>query len=156
MTTGNLPDDTVIYLRHRVRDLTNAKRVTYGNASALTTDGNLNDTAQAWANNMANRRTLYHSSLAAPNRYYPSVGENVGVGQTTADAIVKGWRQSCSHFYIMIHKGYHRIGTGVARASDGTYYWCSHYGGTSSPPCSKCNGPCGSHNFFSNDPWKPA
>jgi len=105
----------------RAFDLVNHERTTRGIA-ALENDLVLNAKAQAWAEVLAGRRTLSHSSLSdGVPAGWVRLTENVGRGGS-ADAVHAGLMGSPSHRANVLDRRVSRVGLGAARASDGALY----------------------------------
>ncbi|TWT57399.1 Cysteine-rich secretory protein family protein [Thalassoglobus neptunius] len=79
-------------------------------------DESLCQTAQAWANNMANRNVMYHGG-----------GEQVVAhGYPTPAACIQGWINSPGHrVWVLGRNG--RCGFGVQRSWSGRYYYAGVY-----------------------------
>ncbi|EKN41831.1 transporter, partial [Clostridium botulinum CFSAN001627] len=54
---------------------------------------------------------------------YSAAGENIASGYPTAKAVVDGWMKSPGHKANILSKSFTEIGVGLAKSSDGTYYW---------------------------------
>src|SRR6056297_3300909 len=102
----------------RAYDLLNADRAGRGMAT-LALDETLNAKAQAWAETLAARGQLAHSSLSdgAPVGW-SRLGENVGVG-ASADSVHGALLRSAGHRARMLDAGYTHVGVGAARSADG-------------------------------------
>ena len=69
----------------------------------------------AW---MARNRTLAHGQ---------GVTENIAMGQSSAGEAVADWMRSDGHRANLLGSSHTRIGVAVARAADGTAYWCQQF-----------------------------
>jgi uncharacterized protein YkwD len=96
---------------------TNAARSQRGQPP-LAADGNLMQGARQQALWMARTRNLKHGQ---------GVAENIGMGQTSADEVVTNWMNSSGHRANILDSGYTRIGVAMARAADGSAYWCQQF-----------------------------
>lgn len=95
---------------------TNQERARRGLA-ALSADPALMAGARRQAAWMARNRTLAHGQ---------GVTENIAMGQSSAAEAVGDWMRSDGHRANLL--GAHtRIGVAVARAADGTAYWCQQF-----------------------------
>lgn len=95
---------------------TNAARAQRG-LGPLRTDPALMDGARRQAAWMARNRTLSHGQ---------GVTENIAMGQSSASEAVADWMRSDGHRANIL--GPHgRIGVAMARAADGTLYWCQQF-----------------------------
>ena len=115
-----------------VQSYINAERRRYG-LVALGLDSRLNAAAQNHANDMAARNRMTHTGSDGSNGgtritragyRWSSWGENVAYGYTTARSVVSAWLQSPPHRANMLNGGFRHMGLGVARAANGTMYWC--------------------------------
>ncbi|MBQ4543673.1 MAG: hypothetical protein IJA19_05845 [Clostridia bacterium] len=57
---------------------------------------------------------------------FGTCGENIAAGQTSAASVVKGWKNSPSHYQNMINASYTKLGVGYSASGVGDYgyYWC--------------------------------
>lgn len=95
---------------------TNQERARRGLAP-LSADPALMAGARRQAAWMARNRTLAHGQ---------GVTENIAMGQSSAAEAVADWMRSDGHRANLL--GAHtRIGVAVARAADGTAYWCQQF-----------------------------
>jgi uncharacterized protein (TIGR03000 family) len=92
--------------------------------------------ARKHSENMARQEKLAHEldgkkpSDRVKEAGYPGgfVGENVAYGATTAEEVVSGWMESEGHRANILNKNFTEIGVGVAKASDGTFYFTQVFG----------------------------
>lgn len=84
----------------------------------LGVDPQLMRSARSHARRMAASRSLVHGS---------GVTENIGMGQSTASEAVSDWMQSPGHRGNILDAGHGRLGVAVARANDGSLYWCQQF-----------------------------
>ncbi len=99
-----------------VIDRTNDARAKRGLAP-LAADASLMNGARRQAAWMARNRNLSHGQ---------GVTENIAMGQSSASEAVSGWMRSDGHRANIL--GSHtRIGVAMARAADGTVYWCQQF-----------------------------
>ena len=83
----------------------------------LAADAALMNGSRRQASWMARNRNLSHGQ---------GVTENIGMGQTSASEAVSDWMRSDGHRANIL--GSHtRIGVAMARAADGTVYWCQQF-----------------------------
>lgn len=54
---------------------------------------------------------------------YGNFGENLGRYQSNPTEIVAGWYNSQAHYNCMINTKYTKVGIGIAKDSDGFFYW---------------------------------
>ena len=97
--------------------LTNDERARRGLAP-LAADAGLMAGARRQAQWMASNRTLAHGR---------GVTENIAMGQSSAGGAVGDWMRSNGHRANILGRGHSRIGVAVARAADGTLYWCQQF-----------------------------
>ena len=108
---GLSPVETAIVAR------TNAARSQRGQPP-LTPDGSLMQGARRQARWMAGSQTLEHGQ---------GVAENIGMGQTSAAEAVSSWMNSSGHRANILDRGHTKIGVAMARAADGSAYWCQQF-----------------------------
>lgn len=83
----------------------------------LAADASLMNGARRQASWMARHRSLSHGQ---------GVTENIAMGQSSASEAVADWMRSDGHRANIL--GPHsRIGVAMARAADGTVYWCQQF-----------------------------
>ncbi len=97
---------------------TNAQRARYG-LPPLAIDPTLQTQARAQAAFMTNHQSLQHTTAA--------VGENIGMGQNSADEVVNAWMNSSGHRANILNGGYHKIGAAAYTAPNGSIYWCEQF-----------------------------
>ena len=93
----------------------------------LTEDDYLNQKAQKWAENMARKNNMYHSTLTFNGTNYSLLGENIARGQTSTDQVVETWMNSKGHRANILNKNFNRIGVGVAYSNQGQIFWCAQF-----------------------------
>lgn len=59
---------------------------------------------------------------------FTCVGENIASGRMSIEQLMQGWMNSKNHRHNILNKVYRDIGTAVACADNGTYYWCVVFG----------------------------
>ena len=99
-----------------VIDRTNDARAQRGLAP-LAADAALMNASRRQAAWMARNRNLSHGE---------GVTENIAMGQSSAAATVADWMRSDGH-RANILGSHRRIGVAMARAADGTVYWCQQF-----------------------------
>ncbi len=83
----------------------------------LAADASLMNGARRQASWMARNRNLSHGQ---------GVTENIAMGQSSASEAVADWMRSDGH-RANILGSHSRIGVAMARAADGTVYWCQQF-----------------------------
>lgn len=83
----------------------------------LAADASLMNGARRQASWMARNRSLSHGQ---------GVTENIAMGQSSASEAVADWMRSDGH-RANILGSHSRIGVAMARAADGTVYWCQQF-----------------------------
>ncbi|MEA5466807.1 CAP domain-containing protein [Leptothoe sp. PORK10 BA2] len=127
---------------NEVLRLTNEFRQQNG-LRALVIDRNLDDTANNHSKDMALQDYFSHTGKdgsqpwdRARKEGYESgfVGENIAAGQTTAQAVVEGWKNSPGHRANMLNASYNEIGIGHYYLESDTgnvnyrHYWTQVFG----------------------------
>jgi uncharacterized protein YkwD len=102
----------------KVIQKTNAERVRRG-LRPLRVDARLVRSARRHTAWMTRRRSLQHTT--AP------VGENIAMGQSSADEAVRSWMNSPGHRANILSAGYTRIGVAAYETTSGTIYWCQQF-----------------------------
>ena len=85
----------------------------------LEIDPALQQQARGHAAWMTNHQSLQHTSAA--------VGENIGLGQRSAEEIVTDWMNSSGHRANILNGSYHKIGAAAYTAPNGSIYWCEQF-----------------------------
>lgn len=93
----------------------------------LKIDLNLEKNAQKWAESMAYRNRLKHSTLQGIN--YDNSGENIAMGQSTEQEVMEDWIESKGHYKNIIFDKFTHVGFGFAQMQNGRIYWCVQFGG---------------------------
>ena len=83
----------------------------------LSADASLMNGARRQASWMARNSNLSHGQ---------GVTENIAMGQSSASEAVADWMRSDGH-RANILGSHSRIGVAMARAADGTVYWCQQF-----------------------------
>ena len=80
--------------------------------------------AARWSNYLARNEVFRHQSLAPMLRSCGArqVGENIGNGSVSADAMMRTWMASAMHRANILNPRFTHIGLGVARSSNGRWY----------------------------------
>jgi uncharacterized protein YkwD len=104
----------------------NAERVRTG-LPPFREEPRLTQAAQAWADQMAAARRLWHGDFA--HRLVDVIpaalsdGEDIAAGQPTVRDVVRDWMESPPH-RANILGNYNRVGCGQAKSSTGAIFWC--------------------------------
>lgn len=94
---------------------------------ALTLNTELDNAAQAKANDMAKRNYWSHdtpdgrtpwSFITAAGYDYQAAGENLAYGFSSSDAVITGWMNSPEHRANVLGRSYTNVGFGVANSPD--------------------------------------
>lgn len=112
-----------------VLKLVNEERAKAG-LSALTTNTTLqnaaNKRAQEIVSSFSHTRPDGRSTFTVLDEYkisYRAAGENIAYGQRTASEVMNGWMNSSGHRANILGSQFGKVGIGVYKASNGTYYW---------------------------------
>ena len=131
-----------IELINRVVELTNIERAKVG-LQPLTLNLQLANAAQDHSRSMAQDDFFSHTgadgstvgSRVQDNGYqYANAGENIAVGQTTAEQVVASWMNSPGHRANILNENYTEIGIGYEYLADDTgsvnynHYWTQVFG----------------------------
>ena len=128
--SGNLKESQVV-------NLVNRERKSAG-LESLQSDSELNRLARRKAEDMAEKGYFSHTSptygsafdmLKAAGYSYRTAGENIAMGQKTAEAVMNGWMNSSGHRANILSSGYSKIGVGYAVNKQGTPYWVQIFAG---------------------------
>jgi uncharacterized YkwD family protein/spore coat assembly protein SafA len=128
----NIPSlDDVKTLEQKVIDLVNQQRA-YNGLQALKANWELCRVARYKSQDMIDKRYFSHQSptYGSPIRMmesfgigFSAAGENIAYGQRTPQEVMNGWMNSPGHRSNILNPTYNQIGVGVAKASNGTFYW---------------------------------
>lgn len=113
----------------------------YPPAGALYMHPQLRDAARAHSQDMATQDYFSHTSLDGRTfadrirgaGYTASpIGENIGAGYASPQAVVAGWMSSPGHCVNIMSASYRALGVGYAYTSGSTYrhYWTQNFGGS--------------------------
>ncbi len=102
--------------------------------SSLTEIANVRAEEVAWSGKHSHYRPngRYFSSIFKENGYSSGVvGENIGWGFTTPEAVCQAWKESPTHYENIMKPEFTRIGVGVAPDADPMcgYVWVQHFSG---------------------------
>ncbi|ACL75780.1 CAP domain-containing protein [Ruminiclostridium cellulolyticum] len=119
----------------RVVELVNAERAKNG-LKPLTMNSQVNKTATLKSQDMAklgyfdHNSPTYGSPFDMMKKYgisYRTAGENIAMGQTTPEQVMKGWMNSPGHRANILKSSFTQIGVGVAKNSSGRLYWTQQF-----------------------------
>ncbi|EPY2291088.1 serine protease [Clostridium sporogenes] len=125
------PDSSVAALEKEVVTLVNAERAKAG-LPALKANAELSNVARLKSQDMINKKYFSHTSPTYGSPFdmmkkfgikYSAAGENIASGYPTAKAVVDGWMNSPGHRANILSKSFTEIGVGLAKSSNGSYYW---------------------------------
>lgn len=116
----------------QVVDLTNHERAKEG-LKALQIDVKLTQSAQEKSQDMKNKNYFSHTSptygspfdqMKALGITYNSAGENIAMGQPSAEEVVDAWMKSPGHRENIMNPSFTHIGVGL---SDSGFYWTQQF-----------------------------
>lgn len=119
----------------KVLDLTNAERKKAGVAE-IKANAKLFAAARGHSDNMAAKQVIAHEldgknfdARMKDRGYQFSAGaENCAMGQKTPAEAVESWMNSAGHRTNLLNGTYTEIGIGIAKDSNGRYYWTQVFG----------------------------
>lgn len=122
---------TIKAIEKEVIRLTNVERQKAG-LPAYAHNWELSRVARYKSQDMANKGYFSHTSPTYGSPFqmmksfrinYRAAGENIAMGQRTAQAVVQGWMNSSGHRANILSRNFTHIGVGYAKNSKGTIYW---------------------------------
>jgi hypothetical protein len=136
--TATTASASVPSMESQLLSLTNADRARAGLAP-LVSSSTLTSIARTWSAHMAATKTLAHNpSLASKVSGWSSLGENIAMAFSSKQA-ESLFMSSAGHRANILKASYNRVGVGVSRASDGSYWFVVDFEQTSGyhpPPAS--------------------
>ena len=117
-------------MESQLLSLTNADRAHAGLAP-LSSSSTLTSIARSWSAHMAATKSLVHNpSLASQVSGWSSLGENIAMAYSSkqAESLFMG---SAGHRANILKAAYNRVGIGVSRAADGSYWFVVDFEQTS-------------------------
>lgn len=123
--------DDVKTLEQQVITLVNKQRAAHG-LTMLASNWELCRVARYKSQDMINKGYFGHTSptYGSPFRMmesfgirFSAAGENIAYGQRSPQEVMNAWMNSPGHRANILSPSYNQIGVGVAKASNGTYYW---------------------------------
>jgi len=128
----NIPSiDDVKTLEQQVVDLVNRQRANYG-LPLLKANWELSRVARYKSQDMIQKGYFAHQSPTYGSPFnmmesfgirFTAAGENIAYGQRTPQEVMNDWMNSTGHRNNILSRVYNQISVGVAKASNGTYYW---------------------------------
>ena len=109
-------------------NLHNREREMKGRAG-LAIDPYLVEYAQRYSEEMAYKDRLVHSNISVLMVNYSMAGENIAWNQDTEEEVVRDWMNSSGHRANIMNRHFTKVGFGVAKAKNGSLYWCTVFGG---------------------------
>jgi len=113
----------------------NAVRAANG-APSWAYNSRLEDAARSQARLMAQKNTMSHDlgvtlrQRVTTAGYLGAVGENVGKGYTSLEAVIGGWMNSSGHRGTLLSPRFTEFGLAAARGPGGKLYWAMIAGGS--------------------------
>lgn len=128
----NIPSiDDVKALEQKVIDLVNQQRA-YNGLPALKANWEVSRVARYKSQDMIDKRYFAHQSPTYGSPFnmmenfgirFSAAGENIAYGQRTPQEVMNSWMNSPGHRSNILNRTYNQIGVGVAKSSNGTFYW---------------------------------
>ncbi|MDP4145184.1 MAG: CAP domain-containing protein [Bacillota bacterium] len=115
--------------------LVNVERSKVG-LGPLTSNWQLSRVARYKSQDMINKNYFSHISPTYGSPFammenfgltFSSAGENIAMGQRTAQEVVTSWMNSPGHRANILNASYTQIGVGLARTSTGVPYWTQEF-----------------------------
>ncbi|GAB3274138.1 CAP domain-containing protein [Kineosporia babensis] len=130
---------TLAQYQAKVLELTNAERKKAGCNVALTANAALTKSAQGHAEDMLKNNYFSHDSqdgtspferMTAAGYTWAGAAENIAAGQSSPEAVMKGWMNSAGHKANILNCGLTELGVGYAAGSGAAYgqYWVQNFG----------------------------
>lgn len=129
--TLKIPNLDVKTTESRVIDLVNIQRSNAG-LQPLKANWQVSRVARYKSQDMINKGYFSHISPTYGSPFtmmesfgiqFSAAGENIAMGQTTAEAVMNGWMNSPGHRSNILNPTYTEIGVGLAKDSAGRCYW---------------------------------
>jgi Cysteine-rich secretory protein family len=128
--TASTASASVPSMESQLLALTNADRAHAG-LKPLTSSSTLVSIARSWSAHMASTKQLVHNpSLASKVSGWSSIGENIAMAYSAQQA-ESMFMASSGHRANILRAAYNRVGIGVSRASDGSYWFTVDFEQTS-------------------------
>lgn len=117
--------------QQRVLELVNSERAKVG-AKPLTLNAKLSNVATTKSQDMIDKNYFDHNSPTYGSPFdmmkkfgisYKSAGENIAMGQTSPEEVMKAWMNSDGHRKNILNSSFTEIGVGVAKNAKGQLYW---------------------------------
>lgn len=130
-TTPAPSTGTVDPMVQQVFNLVNQERAKVGAMPLVLSDA-INKCAQFRSQDMATRNYFSHTDPDGHDPFYwlkqygisyTTAGENIAMGQTSAESVMSSWMNSSGHKANILKTSYGKIGIGVAKNSAGRLYW---------------------------------
>jgi len=118
-------------IEHDVVQLVNQERAKYG-LPGLKPDWQVARVARHKSQEMRDKGYFSHTSptfgspfemLKAYNISYRAAGENIAMGQSTPQEVVRAWMNSEGHRKNILSKNFTHIGVGYVEGGSGRHYW---------------------------------
>ena len=128
----NIPSiDDVKALEQKVIELVNQQRA-YNGLPALKANWEVSRVARYKSQDIIDKHYFAHQSPTFGSPFnmmenfgirFSAAGENIAYGQRTPEEVMKSWMNSPGHRSNILNATYNQIGVGVAKSSNGTFYW---------------------------------
>lgn len=123
--------------KKEVLRLVNIERAKEG-LGALSMDSALSKVAQLKSQDMINNNYFAHNSpvygtpfemMKSHGITYRIAGENIAMGHSTPQEVVRGWMNSAGHRKNIMNTRFTNLGMGIAQAKSGRIYWTQMFTG---------------------------
>ena len=128
----NIPSiDDVKALEQKVIELVNKQRA-YNGLPTLKANWEVSRVARYKSQDMIDKHYFAHQSPTFGSPFnmmenfgirFSAAGENIAYGQRTPEEVMNSWMNSPGHRSNILNATYNQIGVGVAKSSNGTFYW---------------------------------
>lgn len=123
--TADADTDRLIELHNEAR----SKASWMWQLNPLVKNAKLMQFAQEWANTMAERGRMRHSSMRDIMKLgFSRVAENIAWGQETPESVMRAWLWSPGHRRNIMSTATTDIGCGARKDNNGRLYWCVCFG----------------------------
>ncbi len=129
LTIPNIQD--VKTIENKVISLVNIERAKVG-LQPLKTNWEVSRIARYKSQDMINKNYFSHTSPTYGSPFnmmesfgvkFSAAGENIAMGQKTAEAVMIAWMNSPGHKSNILNPTYTEIGVGLAKTANGVCYW---------------------------------
>ena len=119
-------EQQVIDLVNKYRAQNGLSALSYDKGAACAASIRAKETEQSFSHTRPDGSRCF-TALDECGASYSGAGENIAMGQSSAEAVMTDWMNSQGHRENILNPNFKKIGVGVHKGSDGRLYWAQMF-----------------------------